>query len=343
MTITFSVEGEHLPITRVVTPFHSFNLAVSGNMKDGYGFPTRSLVEVSGNTGVGKSTLVASLSGYASRSLDNTGVDYLDMERQSDDTILNSLENAGFAGTFRWVSGKTKKKEDNTAEKLLEGLEDALWSDPAHIGILDSVAAISSVAEREGSIGDANIGRRAYPMAQFVRRVIFALGKSETPSCMFMLNHQYDKIGTIGPAKQITSPGGEVKNNLSTLRIRTKVPWVDYLSGGSGKKEGRWDEAGGWILEGLVDKNRDGKKNTTFQVFIYGGQGVHVGMSALIDCLAAGLAEVKSGGKVVMEGQEFGLLSKIVATRKDDSEFFVPFQNALRVETIDTVLEDENE
>ncbi len=335
MTISFTVEGEHLPITRVITPFHSLNAAVSGNKGKGYGFPTRSLIEVSGNTGVGKSTLVASLSGYISQSLNDTGIDYLDMERQSDDTIFSSLENSGFAGTFRWVSGKTNKKEDNTAEKMLSTLEDSLWENPAHIGVLDSVAAISSVAEREGEIGDANIGRRAFPMAQFVRRVIFALGKSETPSCMFMLNHQYDKIGTIGPAKQITSPGGEVKNNLSTLRIRTKVPWVDYISGGSGKKEGRWDEAGAWILEGLVDKNRDGKKNSSFQVFIYGGWGIHVGMTAVIDCLASGLAEVKTGAKVFMDGMDFGSINKIVENKKDDRDFFVPFQNALKVETVE--------
>lgn len=334
MSFSFEVSGEHLPITRVITPFHSLNVAVSGDMKSEYGFPTRSLVEVSGNTGVGKSTLVAGLSGYISRSLHDTGIDYLDMERQSDSTILNSLEHSGFSGKFTWVSGKTTKKDDNTAEKLLESLEDSLWENPAHIGILDSIAAISSVSEREGAIGDVNIGKRAFTMAQFVRRTVFALGKSETPSCMFMLNHQYDKIGTIGPAKQITSPGGEVKNNLSTLRIRTKVPWVDYISGGAGKKEGRWDEAGAWILEGLIDKNRDGKKNTTFQVFIYGGWGVHIGMTALVDCLASGLAEVKTGAKVVMDGVDYGSINKIVENKIDDKDFFVSFQNALKIERV---------
>lgn len=346
MTLSFEVEGTHCDPTRIITPSHSLNVAVSGDGEGEFGFPTRNMVEISGETGIGKSTVATNFASWVSQALGNLPIAYLDLEGQDSRVIFNTLKNSGYgAPNFRWVSSKGKGKSNQTDEAMLEGLEDALFEDPPYIGILDSVAAISPVAEREGDLGDANMGRRAFPMAQFVRRVTRLLQTSETPTCLFMLNHQYEKLGAIGKAKQYTSPGGSVKNNMEKLRIRTSVPWVEYISAGEGKAEGRWQEEGAWILEGKIEKNRSGSKNETFQVFVYGGQGVHVGMSALIDCLAAGLAEVKTGGKVVMDGQDFGTLKKIIANKKDDKEFFVPFQNALKVETVedDTVSEDSDE
>lgn len=329
----FEVEGDHREITRIVTPSHSLNVALSGDTPDEYGFPTRNMVEGAGDTGIGKSTFMTNLASWVSQSLGNLPIAYLDLEGQDENTIMTTLRNSGYASkTFRWVTPQGKSKDSVSDEALLSGLEDAMFETPPHIGILDSVAAISPVAEREGDIGDANMGRRAFPMAQFSRRITRLLQTSEIPTCLFMLNHRYEKIGAIGKAKQYTSPGGNVKNNLEKLRIALRVPWVDYISAGDSKAEARWD--GSWILEGAIDKNRSGEKNAVFQVFIYGGQGVHVGMSAVIDCLASGLAEVKSGGKLVMDGQDFGLLSKVIANKKDDKEFFIQFQNALKVETI---------
>ena len=345
MTVSFNfkVEGEHYPATRVLLPSHSMNIALAGN-KGQEGFPTRNLVEVSGDTGIGKSTFATNIASWVSQKCGNLPIAYLDLEGQDEDTIMNTLANSNYsAETFNWVSPAGKKKESKGDEALLGQLEDYLNEEPPYIGILDSVAAISPVAEVEGDLGDANMGRRSFTMAQFTRRVIRTLRMSEIPTVLFLLNHQYEKIGAIGRAKVYESPGGKVKNNLEKLRIQMRIPWVDYISAGETKAEGRWIESAAWILEGKVDKNRSGAKNDVFQVFIYGGQGIHVGMSAVIDCLASGLAEMKSGGKLVMDGQDFGLLSKIIANKRDDTEFFVTFQNALKVETIDTMSSDEGE
>ena len=342
MSFSFVFEGTHNPISRVVLPFHSINHALKGLTHDEFGFPTRTVVEIYGPTGIGKSTLCTALASYISQALDNLEIDYLDLEGQDETIIGRVLQSSGYkAEKFNWVTApKSKGKPDTSDEALLTALLEGFYREPPCVGILDSVAAIASRAEVQGEIGDANMGRRAFGMAQFSRGVSRALRTIDTPTALFLINHWYEKMGTIGPAKQYTAPGGVVKDNLEKLRIQVKVPWVEYLSTGDGKKEGRWEN--GWIVEGKVEKNRSGEKNTTFQVFIYGGKGVHVGMSALIDCLALGLAEVKSGGKVVMDGQDFGLLSKIVANKTDDNEFFKPFQNALRV-PVDSVSESEEE
>jgi hypothetical protein len=171
-------------------------------------------------------------------------------------------------------------------------------------------------------------------MAQFTRRVTRALRTVETPTALFMLNHQYEDMSkTIGFGKSYVAPGGNVKKFLEKLTIQVRVAYPDFISGGDGKKEGRWKEEGAWILEGNVKKNRSGLRDAKFYVFIYGGWGVHVGMSALIDCLSLGKAEVKTGAKVWMNGTDFGSLNKIVATKRDDAEFFVPFQIELQIES----------
>lgn len=333
MTVSFEIEGEHKDISRVILPYHSVNVAMAGDGSGEFGFPTRNLIEINGPvSGIGKSTLATDWASRISQALDDAPIAYLDLEGQSESTIYNTLKNSGYkAKTFKWVNGKSDKKDDNTDEKLLGRLEDTLWDKTTHIAILDSVAAISPVSETEGDIGDANMGRRSFSMAQFTRRIVRALRTVDTPTVVFLLNHQYEKIGAIGFAKQYESPGGNVKKFLEKTTIQIKVPWVDYIGDGA-KKEARWKESGAWVLEGTVNKNRSGTKDRTFQVFVYGGWGVHVGMSALIDCLATGLAKVKAG-KVVMNDQDFGNLKKIIDNKRDEPDFFLPFINELRVPT----------
>jgi RecA/RadA recombinase len=326
--------GNHFPIGRVITPFHSLNQALRDTNTKAIGFPTRTLVEIYGNTGLGKSTFVTSLASYISQSLNNLPIAYLDLEGQDENMITNALQNSGYSSPFQWVE---ITKGNPTDEKLLGALLDYMLQEPPYIGVLDSVAEISPVSEVEGDIGDANMGRRAFPMAQFSRQVTRALRMMEIPSVMFMINHRYEKMASIGGAKVYTAPGGVVKENLAKLRIEMQVPYVDYLSSGESKTEARFDN--GWVLQGKVNKNRSGAKNEVFQVFIYGGWGIHVGMSALVDCLASGLATIKSG-KVDLDGQDFGHLKKIVETKRDDKEFFLPFINALRV-PVDTESLDE--
>jgi len=326
MSISFEFVGNHFPIGRVVTPFHSLNHALRDTNSNEIGFPIRTLVEAYGNTGIGKSTFTTSLASYISQALDNLEIAYLDLEGQDENMITKALSTSGYdASKFRWVEISKGKPTD---EKLLGALLDTLLEEPPCIGILDSVAEISPVSEIEGEIGDANMGRRAFPMAQFTRQVTRALRMIELPTVMFMINHMYEKMGAMGGAKVYTAPGGTVKENLAKLRLEMKVPYVDYLSSGDGKTEARFEN--GWVLQGKVAKNRSGAKNEIFQVFIYGGWGIHTGMTALVDCLASGLAAIKTG-KVAMDGQDFGHLKKIVENKRDDVEFFLPFQNALRV------------
>lgn len=325
--------GTHYTFGRAVTRFHSLDWALRGD-ENSIGFPTRTLSEIYGPTGVGKTTLSLEILSRVSQSLDNAEIACADLENQDENMVINVLNNSGYKAKFNWVNPPIVRGEvDDRDEIILQTLLGYVNQEPPCLGLLDSVASISPMAEVEGDIGDANMGRRAFPMAQFTRRAIRILRTQEIPSCIIMTNHWYEKMGTIGPAKQYTAPGGVVKENLEHLRIQVKVPFVDYISSGESKVQARWE--GSWVLEGRVEKNRSGEKDTKFQVFIYGGWGVHEGMTSIIDCLASGIAQIKSG-KVILDGQDYGNLKKIIDRERDNKEFFTPFANALRVESVST-------
>lgn len=319
--------GTHYGFGRVVTGFYSLDQALREN-KETIGFPTRALVEIYGPTGIGKSTLAVDILGRMSVSLGNLEIAYADLENQSEHMIERVLVNTGFRAKWNWVNYPVKRGEvDDRDEMLLQNLLEYVNQEKPCLGGLDSVASISPVAEVQGDLGDANMGRRAFPMAQFCRRAVRIMRDHELESCVIMTNHWMEKMGTIGPMKQYISPGGTVKENQCQVRLQVKIPFVDYISSGDGKAKAEWD--GAWILEGKVEKNRTGIEYEKFQVFIYGGWGVHQGMSALVDCLASGLAKINKG-KVVMDGQDYGLLSKIVESKRDEPDFFNPFYNSLR-------------
>lgn len=319
--------GEHHTFGRVITGFHSLDYALRGN-DDSLGVPTRALIEIYGPTGVGKTTLSIHLLSLISQQLDNAEIACADLENQDLQMVTNVLTNSGYRAKFNWVNPPMiKGKVDDRDEAILGELLEHINREQPCLGLLDSIAAISPVSEVEGDIGDANMGRRAFPMAQFTRRAVRILRSQELPSVLIATNHWYEKMGTIGPAKQYTAPGGVVKENMGHVRIQVRVPYVDYISSGEAKAQARWE--GSWILEGRVEKNRAGEKDTKFQVFIYGGWGVHQGMTALVDCLADGLATIKAG-KVNMEGKDYGLLKKIIEKERDNPEFFTSFYNKLR-------------
>lgn len=332
MGITFT--GVHRPIGRAVTGFYSLDWALRRS-KEIVGWPTRTFAELYGPTGIGKTTFSVSVLGIIAMALKMKGISCLSFENQDVNMIETALERAGFNGEWKWINATKAKTSD---ESMLGLLSDSLYED--YVGLLDTIASMSSIAEQSGDIGDANMGRRAFPMAQFARAVQKALIDSENKDTVLIAtNHQYENMQTVGGAKTYTEPGGVVKKNISHLRIRMQVPWVEYISGGTGKKEARWED--GWVLQGKVDKNRAGGKNRIFQVFIVGGEGIHPGLTSMIDCLQLGIAEVQSGAKVAMDGDVFGSINKIVTNERDNSELFVPFQNRLKARMLSGDDEDE--
>ena len=131
---TIKITGHHKSVERYVTGMHSFDKAFI-NSDGEIGFPLGKITELWGNTHVGKSTIVHSLSGMIASRLDKNVV-MADLEDFDPELLKSIYATQGFAGQIHSVLEETD--EDNLQKML-----DYLGKDSYTVAILDSIAAIS--------------------------------------------------------------------------------------------------------------------------------------------------------------------------------------------------------
>jgi len=291
------------PIPRVETGYYSLDRAFAGSNNKDIGVPYGTGYEVFGKTGVGKSTFCYSLSGILSTLIGNDTISIGDLEGFDRNYLKVVLQNTGFEGTVNIIR---KKKDEEMLEKLLK----IVTEKEGRIGILDSIGSISPVAEKESEIGSANMGKRAFILAQFVRK--FLPYTREFKNTLFGTNHWYPRIGSRG----WDTPGGEVKKYIMTIRILLK------------EKE-RFDD-GSYVLEGYVYKNRWGKPERKFHVFSLAGEGLHKGMSAIIDGVNMNKCPIERTTVIKIGDESYGYLKNVIKEAHDgNDEFFEPFLEAI--------------
>lgn len=291
--------GKPAKTGRLETGWWSFDRSFVGRTGR-IGLPLYLIVEIHGPKGSGKTTLASSL---ASKIRQNGTVEYCDLETQDSNYISTIMENQGFTGTIDWVS-------EDRDEDVLDKLAALMGNEETSAGILDSIGAISPIAERESSLADANMGRRAKLMAAFTRKVTNQLRNRESPASLFMLNHQLAAIGWSGTI----TPGGTVKDFMDGVKLKIKM-------------DEKFDD-GSYTLKLMVEKNRMGKSLLESHLFMLSGMGVHTGMTAVIDCINLKLAEVKR--TISLDGKSFGYIKTMINyADTGDPEPFLPFIKAL--------------
>lgn len=304
------IEGNIAPKNRIVTGLYSFDRAFE-NQKGEIGFPLGTATEIYGVTHCGKSTITYSLAGMLANQLE-TNIALVDLEGFDPNFLEAVLVHAGFDNTLYYFNESTDEKSLTSLKKHL-----SLESRNTNIGILDSIGAISPIAEAEGELGESNMGRRAFLLAQLSRRMIYLL-RSEKGSnkALFMINHAYPKIGGRG----FDTPGGEVKKYLASIRIQVKRRFV----------KGKYEEFpdGSYIIEGTIIKNRWGYKDRKFYLFVLAGKGIDLGLTAMYDGI---MLKKVSKDKVIKIGDtSFGYLKDIVnQAQEGNTEFFSPFFEVL--------------
>lgn len=319
--MSINIIGDAPSISRLETGLYSFDRAFE-NRKGEIGLPLGKGIEVYGATHTGKSTIVYGLAGFIASSQERH-IALADLEGFDPDFLTVVLENAGFSGDVRYI----QKDDDETAlDEMLVYLSKKEYG----VGILDSVGAISPISEQKSSIGEANMGRRAFILAQFTRKCLKLLRKNEAPT-IFLVNHEYPRIGGMGS----DTPGGEVKKYLASMRIKVRRVWF----------KGKYEEYpdGSYVIEGTVVKNRWGYKDRKFYLFVLAGKGIHKGLTAMYDGMKLGLVGRK---RVVSIGdQSFGYLKDVVSqAQAGNDEFFSPFVKILEeYDAKGNLSEEENE
>jgi hypothetical protein len=313
--IEFTFSGDPAdPIKRHLTGLYSFDHAFE-TAKGEFGMPIGCGYEVFGFPSIGKSTFCYSLLAHLGNTL-NTNV------------VLSDLE--GFdAGHFKNIfqynqyNGDVHLIHQGTDEEIVEQFEDVFLgrSDLEKeygIGMLDSLAAISPLAERDSNLGEANFVRRAVIIGQFSRRLLPTVHPRTVGSenIYLLVNHYYKKVG--GNKFEYHSPGGNIKGFLCGVQI--------HLG-----REKKFPD-GSYLLRGTLHKNRYGFPRKSFQVFMKAGVGIHKGLTALYD--AAELDKVKLGKTIKIGNESLGYMKTFRDKEWENDEIFQPFYDLLKDNTV---------
>lgn len=324
---------------RVITSSWSLNQALRDNLGN-TGWPLRSLIELHGPKGIGKTTFAVSILGELATKTEK-GISILDFEIQNRGTVLGILEHTGFGGNVHYVQQKAKERPEDTVERFCDRMFDKdgekfQYANP-DVGLMDSIGGFHPAAEVEGAIGDANMGKKAFEMGQIARRFIRSLQLAEYPHTIIMTNHEHPNFQSIGFGNSSITSGGESKKYMSQIRIRLTDAYIKKEIYKSSAFTGSIKLDGAWLVEGKVNENRFGLSDQKFWVLMVGGEGIHPGLTAMMECLIFGHAKssaqtIKESATISLDGKSYGKLSKILRDR-EDVEIFVPFQNALKIET----------
>jgi len=291
---------------RTASGLYSLDQSIGG------GFPDNTITEIYGWEYVGKSTVADYLSGKLA--VPHSRIGFLAFEPFGQAYVESNLRMAGFSGKVWIVPTLSPKGDPLTHEERLDLLIDAARDDPTlTVGVVDTLSAIVSTQESEGSVADANMGKRAQLIHRLMRKTL-ALQMTQrvkmgAPFALLACNH----LGQIMGMQASTTTGGTAPKKYAATRLRL-----------AGNK--RYEDGSLWV-QGAVEKVRfrgEAGNRDAFHIILRAGVGVSPGLTAIRDCIQSGLAE-EEGGRVKMKGKSFGYFTKLLERDID----YEPFYTAL--------------
>lgn len=326
------VTGGYMECVRLKTGLWSFDHALSNDAEGAIGAPV-GVYEFFGAEATGKTTICASLAGIFGRMMEKD-ISWCPIESTDLSLVSRCVNRQGFEGELHFCQGITKTKIDkqtgnrlsqNTDESLLDELEENLRpvNSNFRIGVIDSLGGVSSVKETEGDLGQG-YNNRPVIHNQFMRKVtkIARFLGGDDPFALFMTNHVQVNIGFAG----VHTVGGSEVRYLSRARIAVEKT----KKAKEGKFTNMYDFAdGSHMITGKVSKFSYGAPNKIFHFFNLGGYGLHLGLTAVIDCMSTGLA-VQDRRVVHLGGEKIASIDELMeAAKKNENSVFEPFVLAL--------------
>jgi recombination protein RecA len=170
------------------------------------GVPRSRVTEIFGPEGGGKTTLAQHIVAEAQK-LGGTAV-YIDMEHAVDLAYMAACGVDTSAVYFSQPDSSTDAL--NIVRKLVS-------SNTVDLIVVDSVAALTSVAELDADAGDQFMGVQARMMSQNLKTIVPSLGLSKT--ALVFINQTRIKIGVMYGNPE-TTPGGVALRFYSSVRMR---------------------------------------------------------------------------------------------------------------------------
>jgi recombination protein RecA len=170
------------------------------------GVPRSRVTEIFGPEGGGKTTLAQHIVAEAQK-LGGTAV-YIDMEHAVD---LAYMQACGVDTSAVYFS------QPDSGTDALNIVRKLVSSNTVDLIVVDSVAALTSVAELDADAGDQFMGVQARMMSQNLKTIVPSLGLSKT--ALVFINQTRTKIGVMYGNPE-TTPGGVALRFYSSVRMR---------------------------------------------------------------------------------------------------------------------------
>lgn len=169
------------------------------------GFPRGRVIEIFGPESSGKTTLTLTVIANAQKNGGNAA--FIDVEHALDPAYARKL---GVNMDELLVA------QPSSGEEALNIAETLIRSNSIDVLVVDSVAALVTRGELEGSMGDAVVGAQARLMSSAMRKLTAVINKARTV-CIFT-NQIRDKIGVMYGSPE-TTPGGKALKFYSSVRV----------------------------------------------------------------------------------------------------------------------------
>ena len=170
------------------------------------GFPRGRVIEVYGPEASGKTTLALHAIAETQRSGGITA--FVDAEHAFDPSYAKGL---GIKNEDLLIS------QPDYGEQALEIVDQLIRSSAVDMVVVDSVAALTPKAERDGEMGDTHVGLQARLMSQALRKITATVSKSKTT--VIFINQLRMKIGVPSYMSPETTSGGNALKFYCSVRL----------------------------------------------------------------------------------------------------------------------------
>lgn len=175
------------------------------------GVPRGRIVEVYGHESSGKTTLTLHIIAEAQKAGGIAA--FIDAEHAFDPDYAQNL---GVNLQELYIS------QPSSGEEALDICEKLVRSGALDLIVIDSVAALTPIAEIEGEMGSVTVGLQARLMSSALRRLTAIIGKTNT--CVIFINQIREKVNTSGYSRgpSETTTGGRALKFYSSIRMEIK-------------------------------------------------------------------------------------------------------------------------
>lgn len=194
--------GENVAMNVEAIPTGSFTL---DNALGIGGVPRGRIIEIYGAESAGKTMIAQSIIAETQKA-GGTAV-FVDVEHALDPEYARKL---GINTDTLYIS------QPDSGEQALEITEQFIRSGSIDVIVVDSVAALSPLAEIEGEMGDSHVGLLARLMSQGLRKLTAAVSKTNCV-CIF-INQLREKVGVLYGNPEVTT-GGRALKFYSSVRL----------------------------------------------------------------------------------------------------------------------------